>query len=116
MAFCEAGGIDYLFGLSTNGVLRTDAVIVAVTDACAIRSAIECWVALHTYNTKTRCGAKGWQCQRRVAARIEINMLGFDRYVVTSLTLGLIEYIYDKRNRSRVQSENLITLYGAGDG
>ena len=89
-------------------------MIVAVTDACAVRSAEECPLVLRTY-AKAHRGAKGWQRQRRVAARIETNMLGLNRYVVTSLTLGLVAYIYDKRNRSRVQSENLMTLYGAGD-
>jgi hypothetical protein len=39
MAFCEAAGVDYVFGLPTNAALRADPAIVAVADACAVKRA-----------------------------------------------------------------------------
>jgi hypothetical protein len=33
MAFCEAAGVDYVFGLPTNAALRVDPVIVAVAES-----------------------------------------------------------------------------------
>lgn len=108
MAFCEAHGIDYVFGLPTNAVLRADPKIVAIADACAVKRAEDNRVVLRTY-AETRYGAKSWTCQRRVAARIEASTLGMDiRYVVTSLAAGSAEYIYDTLYCARGQAENLI--------
>jgi len=83
MAFCEAHGIDYVFGLPTNAALRADPVIVTTADACAVRHAEGQHPVLRSY-AETRYGAKSWNCQRRVAARIEASTMGMDiRYVVT---------------------------------
>ena len=68
MTFCEAHGIDYVFGLPTNAALRTDPEIVKVADACAVKRAEGNHVVLRNY-TQTRYGAKSWNCQRRVVAR-----------------------------------------------
>jgi hypothetical protein len=58
---------------------------------------------------ETRYGAKSWKCQRRVVARIEASTLGMDiRYVVTSLTEGSAEHIYDTLYCARGKAENLI--------
>jgi hypothetical protein len=58
-----------------------------------------------------------WHCQRCVAARIEASTLGMDiRYVVTSLTEGSAEHIYDTLYCAHGQAENLIKLHSAGDG
>ena len=38
------------------------------------------------------------------------------RYVVTSLTQGSAEYIYDTLYCARGKAENLIKLHSAGDG
>jgi hypothetical protein len=86
MAFCEAAGIDFVFGLPTNAVLRADPAIVTAADACAVKRAEEQAPVLRNY-AETRYGAKSWKCQRRVVARIEASTLGMDiRYVVTSLS------------------------------
>ncbi len=77
LAFCEAHGIDYVFGLPTNAALRADPVIVAAADACAVKRAEDNRVVLRNY-AETRYGAKSWKCQRRVAARIEASTLGMD--------------------------------------
>ena len=108
MAFCEAHGIDYVLGLPTNRTLRADPRIVAVADAGAVKRAEESLVVVRTY-AETRYGAKTWPCRRRVVARIEASILGMDiRYVVTSLTEGTAEHIYDTLYCARGQAENLI--------
>ena len=61
---------------------------------------------------ETRYGAKSWKCQRRIVARIEASTLGMDiRYVVTSLTGGSAEHIYDTLYCARGQAENLIKMH-----
>jgi hypothetical protein len=111
MAFCEATDVDYVFGLPSNAALRADPVIVTAADACAVKRAEESRVVLRGY-AETRYGAKSWNRQRRVVARIEAGMLGMDiRYVVTSLTQGSAEHIYDTLYCARGQAENLIKLH-----
>ena len=111
MAFCEAAGVDYVFGLPTNAALRADPVIVAAADACAVNRAQRQYPVLR-HCAETRYGAKSWKCQRRVAARIEASTLGMDiRYVVTSLADGSAEHIYDTLYCARGQAENLIKMH-----
>jgi hypothetical protein len=111
MTFCDGHGIDYVFGLPTNAVLRADPEIVRQADACAVKRAEEQHVVLRNY-AQTRYGAKSWKCQRRVVARIEASTLGMDiRYVVTSLEQGSAEHIYDTLYCARGQAENLIKLH-----
>src|SRR5215469_12500475 len=55
----------------------------------------EAGVAVIRRYTETRYGAKSWQVDRRVAARIEATAQGLDiRYVVTSFTHGSAEWLY----------------------
>ena len=111
MAFCEAAGVDYVFGLPTNATLRANPDIVAAADACAVRRAEAQVPVLRAY-AETRYGAKSWNSQRRVVARIEASTLGMDiRYVVTSLTEGSAEHIYDTLYCARGQAENLIKMH-----
>jgi len=108
MAFCEAHGIGYVFGLPTNAALRANPDIVAAADACAVKRAEEDRVVLRNY-AEIRYGAKSWKRQRRVVARIEASTLGMDiRYVVTSQKEGSAEHIYDTLYCARGQAENLI--------
>ncbi|MDE2623641.1 MAG: IS1380 family transposase [Betaproteobacteria bacterium] len=111
MAWCEANGVDYVLGLPTNAVLRADPEIVRVADACAVKRAKERHPVLRNY-AETRYGAKSWACQRRVTARIEASTMGMDiRYVVTSLTQGSAEHIYDTLYCARGRAENLIKMH-----
>jgi hypothetical protein len=113
MTFCDEHGIDYVFGLPTNAVLRADPQIVKIADACAVKRAEEQHGVLRNY-AQTRYGAKSWKCQRRVVARIEASTLGMDiRYVVTSLEQGSPEHIYDTLYCARGQAENLIKMHKA---
>jgi hypothetical protein len=111
MDWCEAGGVDYILGLPTNAVLRADPVIAAAADTCATKRAVRLFPVLRHY-AETWYGAKSWSCRRRVAARIEASTMGMAiRYVVTSLTQGSAEHIYDTLYCARGRAENLIKLH-----
>jgi hypothetical protein len=63
-------------------------------------------------HTEVRYGAKYWRCQRPVAARIEATPKGLDfRYVVTNLTGGSPEWLYETLYCARGQMEDLIKLH-----
>ena len=112
MRWCEENGVDYVFGLPGNTALHADPVIMTEADACATDRATRKLVELRRY-VEIRNAAKSWgKNKRRVAARIEASPLGLDvRFVVTSLTSGSAEYIYDTLYCARSQAENLIKLH-----
>jgi hypothetical protein len=114
MAWCEANGIDYVFGLPGNKTLHADPVIVSAADACATDRAERKLVELRRY-AETHYAAKSWGAStRRVVARIEASTLGLDiRFVVTSITDGSAERIYDTLYCARGHAENLIKLHKA---
>ncbi len=112
MRWCEDNGIDYVFGLPGNAALHADPAIVTEADSCATDRAIRDDSQLRRY-AETRYAAKSWgRNRRRVAARIEASTLGLDiRFVVTSLSDGSAEHIYDTLYCARGQAENLIKLH-----
>ncbi len=109
MAWCEANAVDFLFGLPGNAVLSR--LVEAAADDVRVRRAEAAAPALRRY-AETRYGAKSWGCERRVVARIEASTKGLDRrFVVTSLTKGSAEWLYDTLYCARGQAENLIKLH-----
>jgi hypothetical protein len=111
MAWCEAHGVDYILGLPGNTVLSR--LLEPMADDIRVRRAEEQAPVVRGY-TETRYGAKSWQCQRRVAARIEATTQGLDiRCVVTNLLGGSPEWLYDTLYCARGQAENLIKLHKA---
>jgi len=119
MTWCEANGVDYIFGLSGNAVL--DRLVDAAADDIRVRRAEGQRAILRGF-TETRYAAKSWARERRVVARIEASasqeddMLrrGIDiRYVVTSLKNGDAEYIYETVYCARGQAENLVKQHKA---
>jgi len=72
MAWCEDNGIDYVFGLPANTVLR--AAVEAAADDVRVRRAEAQAPVLRRYS-ETRYRAKSWSKDRRVAARIEASTL-----------------------------------------
>ena len=109
MAWCEANGVDYIFGLGGNDVLDRQ-VDVAADDVRVRRAEGEAPV-VRRY-AETRYGAKSWKCERRVSARIEATCNGLDiRYVVTNIARGSAEWLYDTLYCERGQAENLIKLH-----
>jgi hypothetical protein len=111
MAFCEAEGIDYVFGLPTNAVLR--AAVEDAADDVRVRRAEENAPVLRRY-AETRYAARSWSCECRVVARIEASTQGLDiRFVVTSFARGNAEWVYDGLYCARGQAENLVKLHKA---
>jgi hypothetical protein len=93
MAWCEANGIDYIFGLPGNAVV--DRLLEPVADEVRVRRAHTQAPVVRRY-CETRYGAKSWRCERRVAARIEATTQGLDiRYIVTNITSGSAQWLYD---------------------
>ena len=66
MAFCEANGVDYLFGLTGSKPLR--AKVDAVADAVRTRRAVDDADRVRGY-AETTHKAKSWSKARRVVAR-----------------------------------------------
>jgi hypothetical protein len=109
MAWCEANGLDYIFGLSGNAVL--DRLVEPIADEVRVQRAVTQATAVRR-STETRYGAKSWRGERRVAARIEATPQGLDiRYVVTNLRRGSAEWLYAAIYCARGQAENLIKLH-----
>jgi hypothetical protein len=109
MAWCEANGIDDILGLPGNAVL--DRLVEPTADDVRVRRAEAQAPVVRRY-AETHYGAKSWRCQRRVAARIEATPKGLDiRYVVTNITRGNAEWLYDTLYCARGQAENLIKLH-----
>jgi hypothetical protein len=133
MAWCEANDLRYIFGLSGNAVLdqmvepladavraqRADAQAKLVEMRCADRPVdaarlrgAEAQANAVRRHTEVSYGARSWGCQRRVAARIEATPRGLDiRYVVTNLTGGSAEWLYETLYCARGQMENFIKLH-----
>jgi Transposase DDE domain group 1 len=109
MAWCEANGLDYIFGLSGNAALER--LVEPVADEVRVRRALAQDMAVRRY-TEIRYRAKSWHSERRVAARIEATPQGLDiRYVVTNLRRGSAEWLYAAIYCARGQAENLIKLH-----
>jgi Transposase DDE domain group 1 len=106
MDWCEAEDIRYVFGLSGNDVLRR--LVEPAADDVRVRRAEADAPLLRRY-TETQYRAKSWSRSRRVAARIEASTLGLDiRFVVSNITTGSAEWLYDTLYCERGQAENLI--------
>jgi len=111
MTWCEDNGVDYVFGLpgtkplckkvdETADVVRTER---ALGDKDIVRGFAE-----------TRHRAGSWHKERRAIARIEATRLGLDiRFIVTSLSHGSAEWLYESLYCARGQAENLIKLHKA---
>jgi hypothetical protein len=111
MDFCDANGIDFVFGLAGNGVL--DRAVEIAADDIRTRRALKQAPVLRGY-AETNYQAKSWSKARRACARIEATTLGLDiRFVVTSLADGSAEHIYDTLYCARGQAENLIKMHKA---
>jgi hypothetical protein len=111
MEWCDENGVDFVFGLSGNGVL--DRLVDETADDIRTRRALDQQPCLRGF-TETRYRAKSWSKERRACARIEATTKGLDiRFVVTSLENGSAEHIYETLYCARGQAENLIKLHKA---
>jgi len=108
MDWCEANGVDYIFGLAGNKVLN--ALVADVADDLKVRRAEEGADKLRTF-TAFSYAARSWNRERRAVARLEATTRGFDaRYVITSLP-GEARHLYETVYCTRGQAENLIKLH-----
>jgi len=108
MAWCEDNGVEYIFGLPGNAVLSAQAA--AVADDLKVRRA-EAGAGKMRAFTSFAYGARSWNRERHVVARLEATTRGFDaRYVVTSLK-GADRHLYEDLYCIRGQAENLIKMH-----
>ena len=105
MAWCEASGVSYVFGLPKNAVLNRK---VAAT-------LYETWVMAATTGETTRrydelrYAAGGWSRRRRVVARVEHSPLGPNpRFVVTNIAALSERALYEDLYCARGDMENRI--------
>ena len=111
LAWCEAHGIEHIFGLPGNSALRDDPVIAATADACAVIRAERALIA-HRSHCETTYAAKSWKTARRVIARIEATTLGMDiRTIVTSLKGSMPERLCEFDYCDQGRAENLMKLH-----
>ena len=110
MEWCEGQGVDYIFGFGGNAVLK--AMTQEAADALCVERAISSAAKLRSFAT-LGYGAKGWNKQRRIVARIEATRKGLDiRYIVTSLK-GTAKHLYEGVYCARGQAENFIKWHKA---
>jgi hypothetical protein len=111
MDWCEAHGVDYVFGLTGTKALA--AKVEEVADAIRVERAIDDKDAVRGFAEITHA-ARSWTRERRVSARIEATRFGLDiRYVVTNIASGTAEWLYANLYCARGQAENLIKLHKA---
>ena len=110
MEWCEEHGMDYIFGFGGNAVLK--AMIRQAADVLCVERAARAAAKLRSFATLSY-GAKGWNKERCIVARIEATANGLDiRYVVTSLK-GTAKHLYETVYCGRGQAENFIKLHKA---
>ncbi len=110
MEWCEEHGVDYIFGFGGNAVLK--AMTQEAADVLCVERAARAAAKLRSFATLSY-GAKGWNKERCIAARIEATPNGLDiRYVVTSLN-GPAKHLYETVYCGRGRCENFIKWHKA---
>ena len=90
MSWCEANGLEYIFGLSGTATLAARIQALEARTgaryAARLRATTPAGFKLRRYKD-FQGGAKSWTCTRRIIARVEAGPDGVDtRYIVTNLT------------------------------
>jgi hypothetical protein len=114
MSWCEANGLEYIFGLSGNATLAAQVQTLEVrTEAryAARRATAPAGFKLRRYKD-FQGGAKSWNCTRRIIARVEVGPDGVDtRYIVTNLTDRRAQGLYERKYCQRGRMENLLKAH-----
>jgi hypothetical protein len=106
MEWCEQNNVRYIFGLAQNRAV--DVLVADKINAVSTRWETSSADVVRDY-TETSYAARSWSVARRVVARIEATYKGVDtRYVVTNITRGSPQWLYDSCYCARGQAENLI--------
>jgi hypothetical protein len=114
MRWCEANGLEYIFGLSATTSLA--ARVQTLEARTQVRYAARCATApvgfkLRRYK-EFQGGAKSWKCERRIIARVEAGPDGVDtRYIVTNLTDRRAQGLYERKYCQRGRMENLLKAH-----
>ena len=114
MAWCEAEGLDYIFGLPGSSRLRkhTEGLVAKTRERFARAKADDPGLPASFKLRRFKefyDGAKSWKRVRRIVARVEAGSLGTDvRYIVTNLQRGQPRRLYEKLYCRRGQAENFI--------
>jgi hypothetical protein len=102
MAWCEGHGVDYVFGLP--GIKSLTRKVDATAGAVRVERALDDKDVVRGY-AETRHRAKSWDRERRAIAHIEATRLGLDiRFVVTNLSHGAPQWLYDRLYCARGQA------------
>jgi Transposase DDE domain group 1 len=113
MAWCEANGVDYLFGLARNGRLEAE---IAVELQAAAADSQASGQAARRFKDLAWTTRDSWSRERRVVAKAEHTRQGSNpRFVVTSLTAAdydaraLYEDVYCARGEmeNRIKEQQL---------
>ena len=114
MSWCEANGLEYIFGLSGNATLaaRVQALEARTAARYAARRAAEPPKFKLRRYMDFQGGAKSWNCTRRIVARVEAGPDGVDtRYIVTNLTDRRAQRLYERKYCQRGRMENLLKSF-----
>jgi hypothetical protein len=108
MSWCERERVGYVLGLAGNKVLL--AQVADLAEEAAVRR-VEGEVTKVRRYAEFRYGAKTWQVERRVIARVEVSDRGTDsRFIVTNLA-GTPRWLYKVGYCARGQAENLVKAH-----
>jgi hypothetical protein len=114
MSWCEAEAIEYIFGLAGTAPLAAQVQTLEGRTAAryaARRTAEPPKFKLRRY-MDFQGGAKSWNCQRRIVARVEAGPDGVDtRYIVTNLTDRRAHRLYERKYCQRGRMENLLKSF-----
>ncbi len=106
---CERNRVGYIFGLAGNKVLLRR--VTAEAEPVALDRLDAPAESKVRRDAEFLYGAKTWNTERRVIARVEASGQGVDsRFIVTNLA-GLAKSLYEKIYCARGQAENLIKAH-----
>jgi hypothetical protein len=105
MDWCDDNGVKCISAWAKQNL--TKQVFARLHDIC-VRRAVEQLDKVRGF-AATRYAAKSWSRPGRVLARVEATKKGADvRYIVTNLTKGIAQRLYEDVCCARGQAENLI--------
>ena len=106
MYFCSGQPMHFCPGIDIKAMTQEAADVLCVERAATAAAKLRSFATL-------RYGAKGWNKERCIAARIEATPNGLDiRYVVTSLN-GTAKHLYETVYCGRGRCENFIKWHKA---
>jgi Transposase DDE domain group 1 len=109
MEWCDENGIDFIFGLAGNDVLRR--LVEPIADDVGVRRAEAGAAAIRCY-TETRYGATSWHLDRRIVARIEATaQVSISTMWWPASRMALWSGSMNSLYCARGQAENLIKLH-----